>query len=502
MLGRPLRRLRQRRRRRLRPQHDGGGEPARRRPAARYAGAVLVVRAPCEPPPLAPASRHASSVHDDGRRLPRRSGGRARGGRAGRRSVLPRRDHRRLERHRRGAAGRRGRPPRPRAGRARLRRRRAARTAPPDRPPRARGRLPRLLGAQGLRAVRHRRARLAGGRARQRIAAPARWRRRPDRHARGRRLGRDAETVRGRHAQPARCRRPRRGLQRAHVLRDGCRRRAGAAPRDRALGRARRDRRRARSSTSGRMRPIESASPRSRPKAGRRTSSGRIWPTAGSPCAPDRSAPIRFVAHLLGVEDAQTARLLHEAECGEDVTIPGAVRASVGLGTTRADIDAFLAAIAEAEALARPPDELLSISRAAVRRHRAIVQRQRREWQWSSWHWSTATPQRGSGSRRPQQAVAYQAYVAVSEDATGGGSARRRERLEPTAAATSVRVRNGDALVTDGPYAEVKESLGGYYLFSCARSMTPSAGLRRSRPPGHGGAIEIRPVHVDEEAAA
>ena len=66
---------------------------------------------------------------------------------------------------------------------------------------------------------------------------------------------------------------------------------------------------------------------------------------AGSFCAHP------FVAHLLGVGEDETALLLHEAECGEDVTIPGAVRASIGLGTTRADIDAFLAAIAEAEAL-------------------------------------------------------------------------------------------------------------------------------------------------------
>ncbi len=66
---------------------------------------------------------------------------------------------------------------------------------------------------------------------------------------------------------------------------------------------------------------------------------------AGSFCAHP------FVAHLLGVESEHTERLLHEAECGEDVTIPGAVRASIGLGTTRADVDALLVAIAEAEAL-------------------------------------------------------------------------------------------------------------------------------------------------------
>ena len=63
---------------------------------------------------------------------------------------------------------------------------------------------------------------------------------------------------------------------------------------------------------------------------------------AGSFCAHP------LVAHLLGVEASQTAHLLYEIECGEDISIPGAVRASVGLGTTKADIDAFLAALADA----------------------------------------------------------------------------------------------------------------------------------------------------------
>ena len=66
---------------------------------------------------------------------------------------------------------------------------------------------------------------------------------------------------------------------------------------------------------------------------------------AGSFCAHP------FVAHLLGVESTRTAWLLHEAECGEDVTIPGAVRASIGLATTRADVDALLNAVAEAAAV-------------------------------------------------------------------------------------------------------------------------------------------------------
>jgi hypothetical protein len=61
-----------------------------------------------------------------------------------------------------------------------------------------------------------------------------------------------------------------------------------------------------------------------------------------------------------------------------------------------------------------------------------------------------------------------------------------------------VRVRNGEALVTDGPYAEVKESLGGYYLFSC-ESFEEAIGWAAKIPSAsHGGAIEVRPVHVDE----
>ena len=63
---------------------------------------------------------------------------------------------------------------------------------------------------------------------------------------------------------------------------------------------------------------------------------------AGSFCAHP------LVAHLLGVEPAHTLRLLHAIECGEDVLIPGAVRASIGLGTTEADIDALLDALGEA----------------------------------------------------------------------------------------------------------------------------------------------------------
>ena len=92
--------------------------------------------------------------------------------------------------------------------------------------------------------------------------------------------------------------------------------------------------------------------------------------------------------------------------------------------------------------------------------------------------------------------------MAVSRDAAAAGALVDASELESTAAATSVRVRDGEALVTDGPYTEVKESLGGYYLLSCD-TMEEAIGWAAKIPAAWtGGAIEIRPVHVDEEAAA
>ena len=103
-----------------------------------------------------------------------------------------------------------------------------------------------------------------------------------------------------------------------------------------------------------------------------------------------------------------------------------------------------------------------------------------------------------------ERSAAYEGYMAVSRDAQAAGALVDAGELESTAAATSVRVRNGDALVTDGPYAEVKESLGGYYLLLVrhARGGDRLGGedpgrlaRRRDRGPA-------RPRRRDEEEAA
>jgi hypothetical protein len=65
--------------------------------------------------------------------------------------------------------------------------------------------------------------------------------------------------------------------------------------------------------------------------------------------------------------------------------------------------------------------------------------------------------------------------------------------LHPVSTATSVRVRDGKRLVTDGPFAETREQLGGYYLID-ARDLDDAIRIAERIPPARFGTIEIRPV--------
>jgi len=66
--------------------------------------------------------------------------------------------------------------------------------------------------------------------------------------------------------------------------------------------------------------------------------------------------------------------------------------------------------------------------------------------------------------------------------------------LHPTAMATSVRVRNGKRLVTDGPFAETREQLGGYFLID-AKDLDDALGVAARIPMARkGGVVEVRPV--------
>ena len=67
--------------------------------------------------------------------------------------------------------------------------------------------------------------------------------------------------------------------------------------------------------------------------------------------------------------------------------------------------------------------------------------------------------------------------------------------LQPVQAATSIRVRNGTLSITDGPFAETKEQLGGFYLIE-ARDLNDAIRVASNMPPARLGCIEIRPLKV------
>jgi hypothetical protein len=67
------------------------------------------------------------------------------------------------------------------------------------------------------------------------------------------------------------------------------------------------------------------------------------------------------------------------------------------------------------------------------------------------------------------------------------------EPLQPTETATTVRVRNGKVSVTDGPFAETKEQLAGFYLIE-ARDLNDAIQVASKIPPVREGSIEVRPV--------
>ncbi len=72
------------------------------------------------------------------------------------------------------------------------------------------------------------------------------------------------------------------------------------------------------------------------------------------------------------------------------------------------------------------------------------------------------------------------------------------EALEPVATATSLRVRNGRVTVSDGPFAETKEQLAGFYMIE-ARDLNEALQLAAQIPPARVGTIEVRPVRPIRE---
>jgi hypothetical protein len=84
-------------------------------------------------------------------------------------------------------------------------------------------------------------------------------------------------------------------------------------------------------------------------------------------------------------------------------------------------------------------------------------------------------------------------YGAFTADITKSGNFKAGDALQPSSTATTVRVRDGKLLTTDGPYAETKEQLGGYYLIE-ATDLDAAIKIAARVPSARYGIIEVRPV--------
>jgi len=85
------------------------------------------------------------------------------------------------------------------------------------------------------------------------------------------------------------------------------------------------------------------------------------------------------------------------------------------------------------------------------------------------------------------------AYGAYTEALKTAGVLRGGERLQPTSTATVVKTKNGKTSVLNGPYAEIKEQLGGYYVIEVA-DLDAAIGWAARCPGAQSGAIEVRPI--------
>jgi hypothetical protein len=98
------------------------------------------------------------------------------------------------------------------------------------------------------------------------------------------------------------------------------------------------------------------------------------------------------------------------------------------------------------------------------------------------------------GALSPEEGSAMLAeYAAFSEEMGRRGVLQGGERLRPTTDATTVRVRDGEVLAADGPFAETKEQVGGYYLVDC-KDLDEAIEVASKIPGARHGTIEVRPI--------
>jgi hypothetical protein len=91
-----------------------------------------------------------------------------------------------------------------------------------------------------------------------------------------------------------------------------------------------------------------------------------------------------------------------------------------------------------------------------------------------------------------------EAWGAFTQEVSEKGLMQAGEALQPTETATTVRIRNGQTVTTDGPFAETKEQLGGFYILEC-KDLDEAIEYAAKIPIAPYGSVEVRPVMVFEQ---
>lgn len=92
-----------------------------------------------------------------------------------------------------------------------------------------------------------------------------------------------------------------------------------------------------------------------------------------------------------------------------------------------------------------------------------------------------------------EQGKVFAEYGEFTDVVKAGGNLLGGEALQPTQTATTVRVRDGRVTTTDGPFAETREQLGGYYLLE-AKDLDEALALAARIPTARTGCVEVRPI--------
>ena len=98
-----------------------------------------------------------------------------------------------------------------------------------------------------------------------------------------------------------------------------------------------------------------------------------------------------------------------------------------------------------------------------------------------------------AGMSEAEQGKLFEEYMSFTRSIHGTGNYISGEALQPVATATTVRVRNGKTMTTDGPFAETREQLGGFYLVE-AKDLDEATAIAARIPDARMGSIEVRPI--------